>query len=325
MLSHALRLFVAIWIFGAFPYASNAVDLQSLIDHDALLDDGTSLTLFGDKRLIVGILSVPNQPKVSIELLRGPILSRPFIPEYNLDGYAMREIDVRFLDADGRSLIISVAGHAPQDRQWIVDALSDDTNISSLRRFQDLERCRDLITILTNTWPKILETEEGQILSLINSGLTEDLLNVRNVPLDANPPLGLGTTYRHKFHRYEDTAYWCPYWCIPIPWANHTAVKVNIYRDNGSLWGIRTADNHGRAYNGENMRFVCYENFRGRLNAEPMLWGCDSNTEYGYFDGLHTCNDDFDAEYLNIKNNSISSWAFCGDNETKANPHYGCD
>lgn len=116
------------------------------------------------------------------------------------------------------------------------------------------------------------------------------------------PPSG---SYRHKTHIYTAPLFW--------GYADHSAVKVNSCRSTSPPTMDVTRPT-------SSMSLSCYENFRGRSNATPVLWDnvCDSYSGSGVTSGTHVCNDDTYAEYGNVHDNYIvGAWSTCTDSSLR--------
>jgi hypothetical protein len=126
--------------------------------------------------------------------------------------------------------------------------------------------------------------------------------------------------FSHRVGIFYDPVFW--------DWGDHSAVFLEIYDCYGTFVGSISTRNHGREATDPAMSSVggaCPKTYGGRANAMPpfqpyvatdTFWYGDAGgcgTSYGFTSGTHVCNDDSAAEYWNVKYNSASSWATCGD------------
>lgn len=107
----------------------------------------------------------------------------------------------------------------------------------------------------------------------------------------------------------------------------HSAVRLSVKDSAGTFVGAVSTRNHGREADDPSMSnaFNCPQSWGGRNVAFPAFQpyvntdnaidgdagGC--NTSYGFSTGQHVCNDDSQAQYWNIKNNTSGTWAVCSD------------
>lgn len=255
-------------------------------------------------------LYVSSGRAISFEILRGTMSEAH---HYRHDpGAPHFEMDLRILDNRQRTFYMSVGGHAPINESWVTAARADDDQFSNLKRWTDFELARDCLSILLSRGCPVGLEPEYDILVDAWYGLGKELERASEYDLSNDVPVGDDATlYRHKFHiQYADGV---EFLRIVWDWADHSAAKVNVYRqDPYGLHGIWITNNHGRRADDPDMSLRCYENFWDRTNSTPAsLYGC--STYYGIEPRRHLCNDDTLDQYLNVRENGDSYHITCAD------------
>lgn len=233
------------------------------------------------------------------------------------------ELDVRVLDADGRPFVTSIAGDDWADPTWGEDYWAADTDqVDPAQRkaeFELLAASADLIedVDVPGFDMELIDLAEvarfndmGRISAELSMGQMVDELD------GAAPP---STTYTHYAGVYRASRWWGTY--------DHSGIYAVAYTGSSSsptIYSTVMRGNHGAYPTDSSMSVYCATNWSGRSrttlyvapytdNSYGSSQGGGCSTSYGLTSGYHVCNDDTHAEYGNVKNNSYSSWAVCGD------------
>lgn len=303
----ALALRKLLSALAVLTLTATSVSAQTLAEEDIYYSDSSDelfITQMG--RVVTGEYASELGLPITFELTRG--IERDELHRQHDPEAPPYEIDCRFLDSEGRTFILGFGGHGAMNPEWLLSAHGDAPAFPRAR-YWDFVHAAEGIELATELGQGRMAAPELQLLQNLAVTIRSDIEEFDPATLPDDPPLLLGTLYRHKTHIYKKNA---GSYGHEWPITDHSAVKVNVYcQDPYYLSLITYTSNHGKAATHPDMHFKCYTNFRNRSNRVPPLGGCAS--VYGFAPvNEHVCNDDTRLQYNDVHNNTYNPfWDHC--------------
>jgi hypothetical protein len=304
----ATALFTAMSsLVAAVEYEKEAPSLPSagtpVLDKSLALPDGYE-ELTSQETGITGLFKADGQ-SIRYETRRGPrtplVLRRgdPATPPY--------EIDVRFLDSQGRLFLVQYGGHGPVDDSWtpgVIEtklALNPATDEEARSNFKAAEKA--LSALQSIRFDKRYAPEYAALVGLLPM-VREMEVPSKSEDISLAPFSSASTcTYKNKVDvRYQPC-------CAPL--AQHSATIASNISTGGTTTQAWVSCNHGTCASQMSSSSGTWTSAANRCTLPSIAPLCA--TPYGLICGMHVCNDDSWVQMMTVELNGCPAAPTCND------------
>jgi hypothetical protein len=213
-------------------------------------------------------------------------------------------ISARLLDGGGNPIAVALAEDGERVSDWLsqVGYLSDHE--------QDVSSSFVLARLAIDALANAVEGFDAEIALLARRAVTADPAYIADESVSSDVPDSIqkNSGWRYSVQIMKKAAF-----LDGVP-ADHSALKVNVRRPNGSSFNFVTC-NHGTCADSPAMRLKCGKTVYSSSARDLVHLPCDRISQYGFRWGRHVCNDDTKVQYTRIVHDdrSRASTATCSD------------
>jgi hypothetical protein len=313
-----LSLHLKVLVILVLPLAANADIDQSPERFSTVLAQGQE-----PREGFTSLLAVPNGINGSFEF-GGKIVhfqTRRGLrtPKYLRDGDPATpnfEIDVRFIDQDGRPFLTQIGGDVPLDNTWVEVAPKPKADRESKADFE--LAAKTIGTLKKLKFKQKFDHERQALLNLASIVESAQVIEkIEGIPSQTSPStqtLALANTYRHRVAIHEKSC------CLGL--GHHSATIGKYISNSGVVTTAVITCNHGSCANQMALKCNWTSTYPGNRTTQVNN-DITCSTLYNPTSVFgHNSNDDTDLQYRAVRSNSrpSTSGGICNDSSTNNEP-----